>query len=404
MASETADVNPSSPEVLAAARAPAAPVANRSSHAGVRLNWLTAMRALAMAPVFIFHITSPGITPLTGKTDTTVQNWSLCLGTAAVSFFFILSGFVLTWSIRPNRTPGYFIRRRLARIFPNHLATFALAMVIFAGSITPASIWIRNLLLVHTWVPNLSAIWSVNQPSWSLACELFCYLCFPLLYAGIRRIGPGKLWLWAAIVAGLVIAVPAIAYLALPSQNKLTMFGIPASVQQYWFVYAFPPVRMLEFILGILMARIVISGSWIKIHHGWAFAAFLAGYALTFHIPYLYRMDAATVIPLALLIAAAATDEGNGRRSLLRVRWLVRAGDFSFAFYMMQGVVLVAASGLLVVHRPWSLWQGLGVLAAYCLTTGAAAWLLHVCVEVPTFKYLTSFRRPKPRPVAAASD
>lgn len=405
MAAGTAGADRSRQGVFTTAEPVPARAVNRGARAGaVRLDSLTGMRALAMVPVFLFHISSPGITPLTGRPNTTLQNWTLCLGTAAVSFFFILSGFVLTWSLRPDRTPGYFIRRRLARIFPNHLVTFALAMVFFAGAITPASIWVRNLLLVQVWTPDLRSIWSVNQPSWSLACELFCYLCFPLLYAGARRIGPDRLWIAAAVTAGLVIAVPAIAYLALPGQGKLTSYGIPTSVQQYWFVYAFPPVRMLEFTLGILMARIVLAGRWVRIHHGWAFLLFLAGYALTFQLPYLYRLNAATVIPLALLIPAAAVDEGDGRRSFLRGRWLVKAGDVSFAFYMTQGVILVAAGGLLAVHRPWDFWQGLGVLSGYALTCGAVAWLLRVCVEKPTFKYLTSFRRPARRPAPALSE
>jgi peptidoglycan/LPS O-acetylase OafA/YrhL len=392
MASEPADVT----------RVPLPPASGGGLHRGLRMNWLTAMRAIAAAFVFLFHITSPGISPLTGSIETNLQNWSLCLGTAAVSCFFMLSGFVLTWSLRPGRSPGYFIRRRLARIFPNHVTTFALAMVLFAAAATPANIWIRNLLLLQAWVPDLHAMWSVNQPSWSLSCELFFYLCFPLLYAGIRRIKPSRLWIWAGAVALLVVAVPAIAYLALPGQDKLSMYGIPVSVQQYWFVYVFPPVRILEFILGSLMARIIVSGRWIKIPHGWAFALFVAGYALTFHLPYLYRYNAATVIPLALLIAAVTVDEGNGGRSPLGFRWLVRAGDLSFAFYMTQGVILVAASGLLVVHQRWDLWQGLGILSAYCLTCGAVAWFLNVGVERPAFAYLTSRWVRPPRSVVVS--
>jgi peptidoglycan/LPS O-acetylase OafA/YrhL len=40
-----------------------------------------------------------------------------------VSFFFVLSGFVLTWSARPDDIATGFWRRRIARIYPVHLVT-----------------------------------------------------------------------------------------------------------------------------------------------------------------------------------------------------------------------------------------------------------------------------------------
>ena len=79
-----------------------------------RLDSLTGIRALAAFAVFAHHahsalIASPGLGHLTRQ------------GSSGVAFFFVLSGFVLTWSSRPDDTKISFYRRRIARILPLYL-------------------------------------------------------------------------------------------------------------------------------------------------------------------------------------------------------------------------------------------------------------------------------------------
>lgn len=376
-----------------------APVHERAL--AVRLHSLTGLRALAACMVFVFHITSAQLTPFTGNAARIGERSFTSFGTIGVSFFFILSGFVLTWSVRPGEKARRFIRRRLVRIYPNHLATFAAALLFFAAASTTTSIAVPNLLLLHAWIPDLGTVWGVNSPSWSLSCELFFYLCFPLAYAIVRRIADSRLWLWAGGTAVLALAAPAIAYAALPGQPTVASYGIPVSAPQFWFIYAFPPVRMLEFVLGMLMARIVLSGRWVRIPTTAAVALLVVGFALTFRLPYLYGLNAATVIPLTLLIPAAAVSEMRDRPSFLRSRTMVWAGEVSFAFYMVQAVVLVTVSTMIAGHRPFTFWQAMIAVVAYGVLCGAAAWALHACVERPAVKYLSSPRSARRRGPAA---
>jgi peptidoglycan/LPS O-acetylase OafA/YrhL len=370
-----------------------------------RLNSLTGMRAVAAAMVFVFHTTQPQITPFTGRTAADAGRWFTYFGPIGVSFFFILSGFVLTWSFRANDTPGRFYRRRLLRIYPNHLVTFAAALLLFASAgvmtgtkATETRIWLPNVLLLHAWSPHLDVQLGVNPPSWSLSCEALFYLCFPLLFALVRIIRPGRLWAAAAVTAGLVVAVPALAYAVLPGIHGVNSFGMPVSLDQLWFVYVFPPARMLEFVLGMLMARIVLTGRWVPVPPTAAVALAATGYWLTFKLPYLYRFEAATVIPLALLIAAAAVREGRGGRSVMRSRVMIRLGELSFAFFMVHAVMLVTLTRLFAGHRPWSDGQAYGVIAVYATLCLAAAWLLNTFVERPMVKY---FSEPRSLPPAA---
>src|SRR6185312_1373018 len=81
-------------------------------------------------------------------------------GAVGVSFFFMLSGFVLTWSHQPGDRPLRFMRRRAARILPLHVVTTGLAVVVVFAVNAP---WpgntqaLRSLFLLPTWVPYWSS-------------------------------------------------------------------------------------------------------------------------------------------------------------------------------------------------------------------------------------------------------
>src|ERR1700743_3449147 len=136
-----------------------------------RLPSLNGLRWVAAILVFTPPITAQGPFvggPCGGFLDAVFARSGYC----AVSFFFVLSGFVLTWSARPNDKAAGFWRRRLGRIYPHHPVTLVLAgvlMVVTATPLTTKSL-LSHLFLVQTWVPD-AVVWkSLNVSSWSLAC------------------------------------------------------------------------------------------------------------------------------------------------------------------------------------------------------------------------------------------
>ncbi|WDM10349.1 acyltransferase [Streptomyces lavenduligriseus] len=358
-----------------------------------RLPSLTGMRFIAALLVFATHIsanrlfasraTDDGLAAVLGRT-----------GWLGVSFFFVLSGFILTWSARPADTVRGFWRRRIVKIYPNHLVTLvaALALMAAVGQTIRPSATAANLLLLNTWVPVVDIYDSPNGLSWSLCCELAFYLAFPLLHRLVVRIPSTRLWVWTAAVGLLVIAVPFLAR-ALPTA-PVTPWAADIPFWHYWLAYSLPPVRMLEFVLGILVARTVLTGRWAGPGPVTATLLTLAAYSVMTVAPAEFAMAAVPAVPLALLIAAIATADITGAPSPLRSAAMVRLGELSFAFYMVHELII--RYGLRALGHHWSTAGGLALTAGLFSASLGCAWLLHRYVEVPAMRRWGSRRRPAP--------
>ncbi|MDO0939345.1 acyltransferase [Streptomyces sp. DG2A-72] len=344
------------------------------------------MRFLAALSVFFFHVAVFRIFEDTQVSEGIAYIFSRA-GWIGVSFFFVLSGFILTWAAKPNDSMTAFWRRRFFKVFPNHVVTYALAMVLFAGATVGGGTAVLNLLLLQSWVPSEDVYFSVNLPSWSLGCEMLFYLLFPLLHRWIGRIRPQALW-GVAIGLLLVIAVlPLIAGAFLPARPTVVLPpGEDVSEAAYWFLYIFPATRVLDFVLGIVLARVVLTGRWIGIGLLPLTVLFVFCYAAALEAPQLYGLVALTAVPLALMIPETAMLDVRKRETWLRTRPMQWLGEVSFAFYLVQWPVLLYGQELLGVERKFSLLTGTGVLLACFGITLLIAWLLYIGVERPAMR------------------
>jgi peptidoglycan/LPS O-acetylase OafA/YrhL len=372
-----------------------APVGEKRPAGVPRLPSLTGLRFPAALVVFIYHafIPIPSLRLLAdNRNEFRLYNWTSQAGGLGVSFFFVLSGFVLTWSARETDTTTQFWRRRFVKIYPNYVVAWVFAMVVFAGSSTPARVAISNLFMVQVWVPHYYTNFSVDSPSWSLAAEAVFYLCFPLLLAGFRRVDPRHLKYWIVGVIAAVWATPAVALAWFP-KTPLVPSG-QLSVPAYWFSYVLPPVRMFDFAVGILVALAVKHGRWRNIGIIPSFLLLAGGYWLTFHIHFLYGQRATMIIPIALLIAAVATADIEGRFTPFRNRTMVWLGEISFAFYLLHYIVLSWLRKALGT-------QMFSGAAAISLLVGAAvgavvlSWVLYSVVEAPLMRRFSRSLRAK---------
>jgi len=339
----------------------------RSRPAETRLDSLTGLRFFAALVVFAVHL--EGIFYF--RSPYLAAGRAFIQGSTGVSFFFVLSGFVLTWSHRSDDTTAAFVRRRLARIGPLHVVTWGLMGVILVALVArpsagPAA---ASLALLTPWVPSFSGHLPMNVPSWSLGCELFFYLLFPFVYPRLRAASPRQRWL--VVTTGLA-SVAVLAAVCAPAAQGST---------RLWLLYYFPPTRLIEFVIGIVLALEVLGGRLPRIPLSVAGLLAVGAYGASGWVPDSWRQVAVTLVPFAVLIVAAAQADVAGSPSILRSRAVVTLGVWSFAFYLVHWPVLVVAAHLdnQVLGVRGALAVGLGSL----LVTIAASGLLHRLVERP---------------------
>lgn len=258
----------------------AAPVVTRLERSapasGDYLPALTGLRFWLAVWVILHHICGKGMM---------LEAWANTLpapvlrvihgGYLAVQTFFVLSGFVLARTYAQakwdRRSLGRFFTARFARIYPVYfvsliiLSPFIIEMML-APVWTPAqraTLLTNYLLVLQGWTGSLGVGW--NTPAWSLSCEFFFYLWFPVLFVALRNAR------WRAISVAMVFAI------LLPI--VLDHSGVPWSWK--------PIYQFGDFVAGIAAARIfaliggrrgwkkrgywlyvpaVILGGWLIIH------------------------------------------------------------------------------------------------------------------------------------------
>lgn len=209
---------------------------------------LTSLRFIAAALIVVYHC-GPAFIP---SLDNILKHFEPAQG---VSFFFILSGFILGFvntSLSTFRECTRFWIRRIVRLWPLHLLIFAIILLVFpreyhvAQGAPRTAILLANAFMLHGWFPYPEFYFSVNSPSWSISAELFFYITFPILLIGSKKFT----WLPLA-VTGLLAG--AFILLGNTFLSRLPDYGTSVHA----LVYINPLVRILEFAVGISIASLI---------------------------------------------------------------------------------------------------------------------------------------------------
>ena len=352
-----------------------------------RLHSLTSLRFVAALLVFANHAADHYVTPAT-PTYVALQT-----GFIGVTFFFVLSGFVLTWAHKADEPCAGFYRNRVARIVPDYLVAWVIAVPVAIATglvLTPLGV-VASLGLVQAWFPDPDVHFAVNPVGWTLSVEAFFYLTFPFLVGPLGRLaGRGR----AVAMFGCVAATFGWAVLGC----------LAAPDARHWIAYVFPLARLPEFVLGILLACSVRAGGWQRLRLGPALLATAAAWGLVLVVPRPFRIASVVVVPFALVIAAAAHADQAGRTPrLLGARAMVRLGEWSYAFYLLHELVIRGLTDHLGLD---DLEAGPAVVTVLVLLVVAiaASGLMVALVEKPAQRWLRARWSARPAPVAARSD
>ncbi len=357
----------------------------------VRLPSLTGLRWVAAVLVFGFHV---GTMRIIAEPDVkAVVDKLFSLGLSGVEFFFILSGFVLVWSYRDGEPRRTFLRRRLAKIYPNHLATFGVALAVAFWFADPVVPWatLGNLFLVQAWIPLGGYFYSVNDVSWSLSCELAFYLCLPFVLPHLRRARTGLLW-------AVVVAAPLLILALWPGQVL-----VPEE-NRWWFTQIFPVARSLEFWMGVAAAELLRRGRWRGPKLTLASLLFVVTWVVAAQWIRAEFWAALLAVAYLLVITAAADADVRGRRTPWRSRPMVWLGEVSFAFYLVHVLVMRT---VLRLTRDWGEglrgWWGPLFVLGFLLVNLLLAATLHRWVEMPMMRRLGPPRQARAQAAATPS-
>src|SRR5712672_2496677 len=170
-----------------------------------RLPALTSLRFIAALHVVIFHFLAMQILGGPGWYQKLAS-----IGYVGVSFFFVLSGFILvyTYAGRPMILKEFW-RARFARVYPAYVFSLLFTAPWFFFAVLTMNIpffaWAKAHLklillmvpsLLQAWVPQAALSW--NPVAWSLSVEAFFYLLFPFLLVFLVRRSQPQLFLIAA--------------------------------------------------------------------------------------------------------------------------------------------------------------------------------------------------------------
>lgn len=372
----------------------------------VELDALTALRFFAALLVFVYH------SPPTAAFAT-----QYALGHSGVGFFFLLSGFILIYTYHRRftgrlawRDVREFYVARFARIYPVHVVATASAVLVLwrfggtvwdvSGAATREAAVAAQLLLVQSWIPDERLYLGINAPAWSISTEMFFYVAFPFMARSLlRSFGastPRVVWIAAAMPWAIAVAVALVPH--------------PIGV---WTAYVLPPVRLADFVVGMLLGIAFLRSRPSRESaarataaratgiEAIALAAVAAAIALSPLAPNALRYSLYLMPFWAGLIGVFVHEAGAISR-LLRRPVFVALGRASFSFYLIHWPVIAVIGGTLGWAHPV-----VSMLVAFGISIALSFALFHK-VEQPMRIRIRSVLVPRTathrQPVLAAGE
>jgi peptidoglycan/LPS O-acetylase OafA/YrhL len=342
-----------------------------------RFQFVDALRGLAALAVAAFHISRYG--PLAHAAEEVIPDCVQLLlkhGWIGVQIFFVISGFVIAYSLRravvTPRFAGQFALRRSLRLDPSYWTTIVLVLVL--STLLPASFaepasadaLSGGQLIAHLgYLQNVLGYENLSVGFWTLCIEVQFYLMFVVL------LGVAQRWAGCGPGADRVCYRRLLALLGPVAVASLFYFG-RQSASDAWLVHFFS-----MFFLGMLACWALEA----KISRLW-FGLFAALMAASLAIHWSLDITVALVTGLSIYLVGRA----GHLRDWLSWRPLQYLGRISYSLYLIHYPVscLVTALGLELTGDaplPAAAWLAVSLTASI-----GAAHVLYSLVERPSLE------------------
>lgn len=308
----------------------------------MRIDSLTSLRFFAALGVLLHHLDFLG-----RSTNPNIKSFHTLLfeGFNGVTFFFILSGFIISLSFTERARSGEvsfadFMFFRVARLYPTHLLTLFAAIVAYRSwpYLTSDYRFISNFLLVQATIPDFDYYFGFNGVSWSISAEMVFYSIFCLIcFSSTRQL----IAFWIVLMFLILINILA--------------FGSNGATGG-WLIYINPVFRFIDFLTGMLIYRLFKSN---KLQLTPTSATVLEVVTMAFlgaatlvgvygGVGFPYRLDIYYILPMSAVIFVFAHQRGFVSRALAW-RPLVLLGDSSFALYMIHQIIIMTGAKIMVI-------------------------------------------------------
>ncbi len=308
-------------------------------------------------------------------------------GAMGVDLFFVISGFVMTYTTNNSeRSAKAFLRRRAIRILPLYwvmTALVAILLIFGAGLVNNSAFTLESFALSLLFIPHenpgmLGSLTPMLKLGWTLNYEVFFYLVF----ACVIWLRPALRVLVMALFFGVVVGL---AYVAPIEWPPLAFWG---------------DTILFEFLFGCGIAILFMDGALARVPRiVWfgvlALALLVMGFVGFAPQPGPWRFLQYGVPTALLLMSVVALDQsskiawGNGPLRFL--------GDASYSIYLAHLYVVIAFR---------ILWQRLDLTAdtllsallfvGACVAIGIAAGAFtYIFIERPVTNWVRGWAKPK---------
>jgi peptidoglycan/LPS O-acetylase OafA/YrhL len=316
-----------------------------------RLVELDAIRGIAASAVVLFHYFLR-YDQIYGHQDLSV-NWSY-MGYFGVHLFFMLSGFVIFWTLNRVERPLDFIASRFSRLYPAYwcaiIVTFSIVYIFgLPGREISISSALANGIMIHEYL----RIPHVDGAYWTLTVELTFYFWIFLLYLFSCLDKAEEFF-------STLILVSTLKFLDIISINQFITSALLLKYAPF-------------FLAGICFYKIVNNCSGIKTNIALAFSLISTIVIYSFKLFILFSL-------FYLLFFLAV----SGRFKILTFRPLVFLGSISYSYYLLHqniGYVVINKSYELQLHPL------IGISFAMAISIALATVLMKF-IEKPSLNYI----------------
>jgi len=302
-----------------------------------RLDALTGLRCFAAINIVLFHFSNPQwfgpFAPIVNA------------GYASVSFFILLSGFVLGYNYNARARAGEletkrFYEARFTRLYPIYLLSLLLAFRMIPSeweAHTHGMFWtgmVLSPLLLQGWIPEIATF--LNTPAWTMSAESSYYVLFPWMarWKKPTRVGPhlakmGLVWMLGLVPGALY------AFFNPDGLAHVDRFSYGKWLQALKYT---PIPHLASFVFGVMLAsldemipRTGMRRIWLGV---FGFAATFAILTQAYRLPYSLLHDGFFMPLFGCMILGLAGV--NPLSKFFGLRPLVFVGEASYCLYLLH--------------------------------------------------------------------